>query len=63
MDTVPADIMAVHDFPVDLIVTPTQVIRTNRKADRPAGVLWNLISERRLKVVTLLATLRDKEIE
>lgn len=32
--------MLEHDVPVDIIVTPTRVIRTNTNLPKPPGILW-----------------------
>ena len=32
--------MTPHDVPLDVIVTPTRVIRTRRAFPRPAGIHW-----------------------
>ena len=36
-----------HDFRVDVIVTPDEVIRT-RRARRPRGILWEHLTRRSL---------------
>jgi 5-formyltetrahydrofolate cyclo-ligase len=50
-----------HDFRVDLIVTPADVIRTPRTqtlAHRPAGILWDLLDGGRIEEIPPLAALR-----
>merc|ERR1712037_1045129 len=37
-----------HDVPVDIIVTPTKVIRTETKIERPSGIYWDLLSPEKL---------------
>lgn len=50
-----------YDFTVDLIVTPTRVIRVaNRPEPRAIGVQWNLLSSRRLEVVRVLKKLKER---
>ncbi len=38
-----------HDISVDLIVTPTRTIRTERKHPQPARIDWELLGRERLK--------------
>ncbi|KAI8423131.1 hypothetical protein MSG28_014210 [Choristoneura fumiferana] len=47
-DTLPAELFGPHDVPIDIIVTPTQVIETQRMSQRPPGIIWHLLSNRRL---------------
>ncbi|XP_041985177.1 methenyltetrahydrofolate synthase domain-containing protein [Aricia agestis] len=61
-ETLPAELFGPHDVPIDLIVTPTQVIETQRMSQRPAGVLWHMLSSRRLQLIPALAALRDVEM-
>ena len=42
-----------HDFRVDLIVTPDEVIRCRRSA-RPPGILWDHLDERRTEAIPVL---------
>lgn len=46
------------DVPVDLIVTPTQVIRTPGELPRPKGVLWDRLSPEKLDEIPILVDLR-----
>lgn len=61
-DTLPADLFGPHDVPIDIIVTPTQVIETQRLSQRPTGILWHLLSNRRIQLMPVLAELRKKEM-
>jgi 5-formyltetrahydrofolate cyclo-ligase len=47
-----------HDVPVDVIVTPTRVIRTGAER-RPAGVDWAALSTAQLAEMPVLRHLRD----
>lgn len=51
------------DVPVDMIITPTQIIEVNPRLPRPEGIKWNLLSNRRMETIPLLKTLREKEIQ
>uniref|UniRef100_A0A7S1ET43 Methenyltetrahydrofolate synthase domain-containing protein n=1 Tax=Timspurckia oligopyrenoides TaxID=708627 RepID=A0A7S1ET43_9RHOD len=60
----PLERMGEHDVPVDIIVTPTRVIRVNESAKKkkPNGVLWNLLSPQKLAQIRVLQQLK-KSIE
>ena len=50
-----------HDFRVDIIVTPTTVIRTGASSrQRPAGILWSHLDPEKIASVPVLAQL-EKE--
>ncbi|XP_061497720.1 E3 ubiquitin-protein ligase ZNF598 [Anopheles gambiae] len=56
-----ADLFQPYDFTVDLIVTPTRVIRVEpRPEPRAIGVQWGLLSSRRLDVVRVLKKLKER---
>jgi 5-formyltetrahydrofolate cyclo-ligase len=44
-----------HDFRVDLVVTPTEVIRC-RRVPRPAGVLWDHLDDATVAAIPVLRT-------
>jgi 5-formyltetrahydrofolate cyclo-ligase len=46
-----------HDFRVDVIVTPDEVIRT-RRARRPRGILWEDLDEEKLAEIPVLRGMR-----
>lgn len=48
----------VHDVPVDVIVTPTQIVRTHTKYPKPSGILWERLTEERIRAIPLLGHLR-----
>ncbi|KAF6263862.1 5-formyltetrahydrofolate cyclo-ligase family-domain-containing protein [Scenedesmus sp. NREL 46B-D3] len=54
--------MLEHDVPVDIIVTPTQVIRTNSRLPKPAGILWHKLSPQKLGQIRVLQQLK-RQIE
>ncbi|HZT06176.1 MAG TPA: 5-formyltetrahydrofolate cyclo-ligase [Chloroflexota bacterium] len=55
VDSVPIE---PFDVPVDLIVTPTRVIRCEPRLPKPSGVLWEYLSDRRLEEMPVLQELR-----
>ena len=49
-----------HDVPVDLIITPKKIIRTETTLPKPAGIYWERLSEEKLKEIPILQDLRDE---
>ncbi len=62
-DTLPTNLFTDLDVPIDLIVTPTQVIRVPKRLPRPAGIRWTILSQRRLGVVPVLQAIKDFETQ
>uniref|UniRef100_A0A182RHU8 5-formyltetrahydrofolate cyclo-ligase n=1 Tax=Anopheles funestus TaxID=62324 RepID=A0A182RHU8_ANOFN len=57
----PTELFQNYDFTVDLIVTPTRVIRVDpRPNPRAIDVQWGLLSSRRLDVVRVLKKLKER---
>ena len=48
------------DVPVDIIATPTRVIRTNAALPKPSGILWDCLAPERLEEMPILRELKDK---
>jgi 5-formyltetrahydrofolate cyclo-ligase len=46
-----------HDFRVDVVVTPDEVIRC-RRARRPAGVVWDELDDGKAAAIPVLASRR-----
>jgi 5-formyltetrahydrofolate cyclo-ligase len=46
-----------HDFRIDLIVTPDEVVRCPRH-DRPPGILWDHLDDDKIDAIPALAALR-----
>jgi 5-formyltetrahydrofolate cyclo-ligase len=49
---------AEHDFTVDYIVTPTQVISCSNPY-RPGGLVWESLSEAQIEAIPVLGAMRD----
>lgn len=49
--------MAGHDMPLDLVVTPDEVIVCDGAHDRPSGVAWNELTAEKIQAIPLLARL------
>lgn len=62
-DTLPTRLFTDLDVPIDLIVTPTQVIRVAHRLPRPTGIRWTILSQRRLGVVPVLQAIKDHETQ
>lgn len=60
VDDIPAERMLSHDVPVDIICTPTQTIRVERKLPKPQGILWDKLSPQKLASIRILQTLKRK---
>ncbi|KAM7363787.1 methenyltetrahydrofolate synthase domain-containing protein lost [Cochliomyia hominivorax] len=61
VDSLPTNLFQKYDTPVDLIVTPTKVIRVAERLPRPTGIFWELLSERRLKIIPVLQVLKETQ--
>jgi 5-formyltetrahydrofolate cyclo-ligase len=48
-----------HDVPMDLVVTPTETIRTETEFERPAGVFWDALSDERIAEIPVLENQRS----
>ena len=49
-----------HDLTVDVIVTPTRVIRTTPARPKPTGIYWDLLSPQKLAQVKVLRDLKAR---
>jgi len=45
-----------HDVPMDLVVTPSETIRTETEFERPTGVFWDALSDERIAEIPVLET-------
>ncbi|WP_276299520.1 5-formyltetrahydrofolate cyclo-ligase [Halorussus lipolyticus] len=45
-----------HDVPMDLVVTPTETIRTATEFERPPGVFWDALDDERITEIPVLET-------
>uniref|UniRef100_A0A0K8VYT0 Methenyltetrahydrofolate synthase domain-containing protein n=1 Tax=Bactrocera latifrons TaxID=174628 RepID=A0A0K8VYT0_BACLA len=61
VDSLPKELFQKYDTPVDLIVTPTEVIHVSKRLPRSPGIFWELLSERRLKIVPVLQVLKESQ--
>lgn len=49
-----------HDIAVDYIVTPTQVLATNRTRPRPSGIFWDKVTPEMMSRMPVLKELRGR---
>lgn len=61
VDHLPQQLFKEYDVPVDIIVTPTQVIFVEERLKKPSGILWHMLSERRLRSMQILQQLRQMD--
>jgi 5-formyltetrahydrofolate cyclo-ligase len=52
-------LMTAHDFPVDLVVTPEEVIETGGAHPRPKGILWGELTDEKVYSIPVLKALRS----
>ncbi|EOY16777.1 PREDICTED: 5-formyltetrahydrofolate cyclo-ligase-like protein COG0212 [Theobroma cacao] len=60
VDDIPVEKLLVHDVPVDIICTPTQVIFTNTAILKPQGIYWEKLSPEKLGQIRILRELKSK---
>ncbi|XP_057795433.1 5-formyltetrahydrofolate cyclo-ligase-like protein COG0212 [Salvia miltiorrhiza] len=60
VDEIPMDKLLVHDVPVDIICTPTQIIFTNTSIPKPQGIYWDKLSPEKLGQIKILRELKSK---
>jgi len=54
-----------YDLTLDIIATPTKLIRIQAMRERPRGIIWNLLDREKIKEIAILRelyTLRDNEM-
>ncbi|KAL6209347.1 hypothetical protein ACLB2K_020289 [Fragaria x ananassa] len=60
VDDIPIEKLLVHDVPVDIICTPTQVIFTNTSIPKPHGIYWDKLSPEKLGQIKILRELKRR---
>lgn len=46
--------MRAHDIPIDFVITPDQVVAAPSLYQRPRGILWDILSDERIRAVPVL---------
>ncbi|XP_058191191.1 5-formyltetrahydrofolate cyclo-ligase-like protein COG0212 isoform X2 [Rhododendron vialii] len=60
VDDIPVEKLLIHDVPVDIICTPTQVIFTRTQIPKPQGIYWDKLSPEKLGQIRVLRELKRK---
>jgi 5-formyltetrahydrofolate cyclo-ligase len=50
-----------HDMPLDFIATPTRLIETKTRMQKPRGISWDLLSPKQVQEIPLLRMLRQSQ--
>ncbi|KAK9162700.1 hypothetical protein Syun_003602 [Stephania yunnanensis] len=58
VDDIPSEKLLIHDVPVDIICTPTQVIFTDTSIPKPRGIYWEKLSPEKLSQIRILRELK-----
>ncbi|KAK9167036.1 hypothetical protein Scep_002227 [Stephania cephalantha] len=58
VDDIPSEKLLIHDVPVDIICTPTQVIFTDTSIPKPQGIYWEKLSPEKLSQIRILRELK-----
>jgi len=63
VEHIPESMFSAMDVPVDIIVTPSQVIRVKDRLPKPREILWNIVTENMLHNIPALKAVwvKDKE--
>jgi len=62
-DDLPARLFEPHDVPVDIIVTPNEVIHIASPLKKPTGIIWELLHRDKFFRVAILKPIYQKAIE
>ncbi|XP_021898691.1 5-formyltetrahydrofolate cyclo-ligase-like protein COG0212 [Carica papaya] len=60
VDDIPVEKLLIHDVPVDIICTPSQVIFTNAMIPKPQGIYWEKLSPEKLGQIRILRELKRR---
>ncbi|XP_073013849.1 5-formyltetrahydrofolate cyclo-ligase-like protein COG0212 [Typha latifolia] len=60
VDDIPVEKLLIHDVPVDIVCTPTQVIFTNTRIPKPQGIYWEKLSPEKLGQIRILRELKRR---
>ncbi|PNX86768.1 methenyltetrahydrofolate synthase domain-containing protein, partial [Trifolium pratense] len=60
VDDIPVEKLLIHDVPVDIICTPTQVIFTHTSIPKPQGIYWDKLSPEKLGQIRILRELKRR---
>lgn len=60
VDDIPSEKMLCHDVAVDIICTPTRIIRVPRSIPKPQGIYWDVLSPQKLAAIKVLQVLKAR---
>ena len=60
-DALPAELFQSHDLGVDIIVTPSEIIRVEKPLPKPTKILWNLLTREKFQSIEILTEIQFKE--
>lgn len=61
VDKLPPQLFKEYDVPVDIIVTPTQTIYVNPRLAKPTGILWHMLTQKKLNAMPVLQQLKEMD--
>ena len=50
-----------HDMPLDFIATPTRMIETRTKMQKPPGISWSMLTQKQVQEIPLLRLLKESQ--
>lgn len=59
-DRIPSELFEKFDVPVDIIVTPTEIIRVEKRLPRPNGIYWEILRPIQVQANEVLKKLKEK---
>lgn len=62
-DRLPGELFGPHDVAVDVIATPTALLRISNRLTKPSGIIWSLIVPNRVKPACVIRSLMQKQID
>ena len=61
VDDLSLDMMAEHDLPVDIIVTPRRIINVRNRLKKPmCGVIWDHVTQDKIDEIPILKMLKNR---
>ncbi|MCD6592203.1 MAG: 5-formyltetrahydrofolate cyclo-ligase, partial [Thaumarchaeota archaeon] len=49
-----------YDLTVNIIATPTKIMKVEGGAERPSGVIWSLLAEEKIREIPILRKLKSR---
>jgi len=63
VEEVPETMFSAQDVPVDIIVTPTRVIRVKNRLPKPDTIVWSSVTSNMMENIPMLEALRKRDKE